>query len=638
MNFGDSHTRTTEEFIPEYEFITSNTRAQEVSDLLSKEKVLALDTETTGLDPYVARTLLVQFATNTMAYVIDCDFVDIELFRGVLEDKNILKLIQNAKFDYKMIRVHFDIVIRNIYCTMLAERVLTTGKKTPLNLKHLAKKYLGFELTKEVRKAFVNKTNKGYTNKELHYAALDAIILHEIYEQQVQELLDVGLIEVALLEFRTCPAVAEMELAGCVLDRDKWENITDLVRKDRDKIGESIMAEFAGVVTQHTLFGIPQINLGSPTQMVKYFNRLDIRDSKGEKLPDTSEETLSEIRGTYPLVDEFLLYREVDTLMTRYGLAFLDKIHKKTGRLHANFNQFRADTGRFSSSSPNLQQVPGSSMDEDFGDKNELVSGFKSIYAPRKGGQRFCLAELRSCFRATPGFQLVGADYSQQELRVLADASGDPAFGNAYLNDIDAHTNTAAGIFGVPVEKVTKKQRSVGKTINFAIVYGAGPWKVANSLGITEDEAKGHINKFFSFYSGLKGFLGELSSFAVRNGYSYTILGRRRYYELPEYSDPEYKKKISRIERQAKNHYVQGSSADITKQALIYTHEAIEKEGLDAKVLMVIHDEIIMEARKEQAERAARILEDCMVRGFTAFFKKIPAKVDASISNYWTKG
>ena len=660
---------------PQFELIDKNDRLKEVVSILSKCKVIGIDTETTGLDPHLAKVLLVQIADQEKCYIFDCEKVDICLLKELLEDTDILKLLQNAKFDYKMLKASYDIKIKNIFCTMSAERLINAGiSGFKSSLKVLADKYLGIALDKEIRKQFVETAGyqrAGFSDEELEYAANDALILFPIYEQQVTELIDRELVEVALLEFSVIEVTAEMELIGVLINTDRWKEIVEQVNERREETQHLIFREFSSVVQQNNLFGAPVININSSKQLLSYLSKLGVKTKSGEPLPSTDESVLSEIKDKYHIIKLLLDYKGDEKVVTTYGKALLKKINQKTGRLHATFDQLRAATGRYSSSSPNLQNIPAYRGKKDFvisdrvtikeeflldlgtsscgpymvervvkdnkkGDGIAFLSGINKDVS-MKNLIEYPMIDFRSCFVAKRGRKLITADYSQQELRILADASGDPVFARAYQNNEDIHTRTAADIFNVPLEKVTKAQRTQAKQINFALVYGAGPWKISKSLNITEQEAARLIEKYFETYPKIKNFLQGIADFAVRNRYSYTITGRKRYFSIPDGSHPEYKKIIGSVRRQAANTYIQGSAADVTKLAMKLTYDELNKKGLDANLVLIVHDEIVLDVEESIAKEVAELLEKCMVLGFSSYFKTIPMMVDAVIKNFWSK-
>lgn len=273
---------------------------------------------------------------------------------------------------------------------------------------------------------------------------------------------------------------------------------------------------------------------------------------------------------------------------------------KKTGRIHADFNQLRADTGRFSCSNPNLQQIPAT-------------------------------AEYRSCFTAEPGNKLVTADYSQVELRILAELSQDFEFIKAFESGEDLHKATASNMFGVTIEEVTKEMRTQAKSINFGLAYGRGASSLAEQIGTSVDKAKELINKYFVVYNGIHSWLENAGKIAVRNGYSRTLSNRIRRYKF----DPKIRSEVATIDRQGKNSPIQGTSADITKQALVMINKAIKNTPV--RLINTVHDEIVLEAPEDLSEWAGKILEEKMIEAARVYLKKVPVVVDVSISDVWMK-
>ncbi|MCK5021362.1 MAG: hypothetical protein KAS32_30400 [Candidatus Peribacteraceae bacterium] len=591
-------------YVPNYEFIETEERAKEVLTVLMESKVLAVDTETTGLDPYTCRLLLLQIATPDCCYILNCGKIRADIWNSVLESKDILKLAQYASFDYKILKVHAKVSMRPMFCTMIAERLITVGKQFKVSLQYMASKYLGLDLDKEIRKAFIGVYRDKFSRAELMYAANDALILFEIYDRQIDSLQKDDLVPVALLEFNTIVPISEMELNGCLIDKSKWRALLRVAGKNRDAVEEQIKEKLSPVCNQLSIFGDCTINISSQKQLLIHLRRLGI------DIEDTSNDTLKKVN--HPVTNLVRKWRSWEKICTSYGEKFLSKINEKTGRLHARFNQVRADTGRTSSSKPNLQQIPGYDPDDSMS------------------------LDFRSCFIASLGYDIVGADYSQQELRILAEVSQDKNFLDAYLNDEDIHTKTACLVYNKKPEEVTKKERLKTKVTNFTISYGGSAYTIAKRLNISEDEAISIVDGYFKAYPGVKNYIVESGNFAVEHGYSVSISGRRRYYDVPSISDLDYKKKIAAIKRKGSNMKIQGSAADVSKQALCNFFYAAEKVDYDVRLIMFVHDEIILEVEEEHAEEAARLLEKSMVSGFAGFFKQIPMKVDAEVSKHWS--
>ena len=322
----------------------------------------------------------------------------------------------------------------------------------------------------------------------------------------------------------------------------------------------------------------------------------------GLDLPSTGEGILSQ--QNHPLAKLLLEYRKYEKIITAFGENLLSKINKKTGRIHPDYMQIGADTGRFACSNPNLQQIPADSL-------------------------------FRECFITPPGYKLVIADYSQIELRIMADLSQDPVFVKAFKDDVDLHALTASQMFGIPIEEIDKAKRFQAKSINFGLMYGRGARSLAVQLEVGEDEALKLLQKYFRQYGRVKNWLDKVSKDAIRLGYSRTLAGRKRYYPKINPGDPGSERLLSNIERQGKNTPIQGTSADMTKHALVSVLRRFRKEGLDATPIHTVHDEIVVEVRADQAKKAVKILEEEMKAAGEKFLKDVPVKVEGVISDIW---
>lgn len=589
-----------------YDVISTQEDLKKIVDELESQTALGLDTEGTKFDPFTAKLLLVQISTKNKVYVIDATKVDLNQIKHILEAERPLKIAQNAKFDYSLLKVQAQINLGSVFDTMLAERILTMGVSREISLRTLADKYLGVKIDKTIRESFADPKNAAFrgefSKEQLDYAARDALVLIGIFEKQFKRLQEDDLIETAKLEFSVVPTVAEMELRGSLIDQEKWRSYIKELKEKRNSVNNEIQGDLRHLspYSQVDLFGneTDTINLDSPLQLLTVFKKL------GEELPNTSEAVLQ--KSSNPLARKILEYRAYEKMITSFGESILEKINPVTGRLHPDFIQLGADTGRFACNNPNLQQIPAD-------------SGF------------------RSCFIATPGFKLITADYSQIELRIMAEVSGDPAFLEAFQQDIDLHTLTASQMFRIPIEKVNKDKRFQAKSINFGLMYGRGPASLANQIGLTVDESKKLLEVYFSKYKKVKQWLDVVGRQSVRQGYVRTLGGRKRMFKLPDKADMDYLKLLGAIERQGKNTPIQGTSADITKLALVFINKEIKRTGLEAHLIHTVHDEIVTEAAEDVVEEVANLVEKQMIRAGERLLKKVPVKVDMNISNCWEK-
>lgn len=587
---------------PNFEYITEQERANEAAKELSGNNLIAIDVEATGLDPHTLKLLLLQIGTEKKAYIFNAG-LDLEPLKAILEDPKVLKILQNGKFDYAALKMTKRIELNNIYDTMIAERIITTGIKRENSLGAIAKKYLDVTLEKDYESynwEEVGRTGR-VTQKHLKYAALDVLVLFPIFRKQFAALKKEDLINVSKLEFKLIPVVAEMELRGSKIDIKKWKENTEVLKSKRDQIAAQIQVELKPYykVQQASLFGLSNevLNLNSPIQIIEAFQKLNI------DLPSTGEAILKTV--DHPVARLMLAYREVEKLISAFGENFLEKVHPKTGRIHPDFMQIGADTGRFACSNPNLQQIPQDST-------------------------------FRSCFIPAGGYKYVVGDYSQIELRIMAELSGDPVFLEAFDKGEDLHMKTAVNMYNVKEEQVDKKMRTAAKTINFGLMYGRGAASIGAQIGVGIDEARVLLDKYFKAYQGVKNWLDKSGKEAVRRGFSTTLSGRKRWYPMPDKSDPNFEKLVANIERQGKNTPIQGTSADITKYALIYISDRIKREKLDAFLIHTVHDEIVTEANAEIAGYVRDLVEQEMTAAAKHLLKKVKVSSDVKVADFWT--
>lgn len=591
---------------PKYEYINKLSRAQEILEYLSTLNMIEVDTEGTGLDPYTSQVSLVQLGAEGKAYVFDVrkdigkSEVDLLTFKALFTDKNVLKLLQNAVYDMKMIKVHADYYINNIYDTMLVEQLFNLGKikRGGASLNALVLKYLGLHMDKEPRNTF-KEYEQTFEPFQLEYAATDVTVLTPIRDMQIMEIEKHKLRDAARLEFEFTKPLCEMELNGVKVDAEKWRIIMKDVLLDKGEAGQKVHDLLAETEDQTTLFGVSTINIDSNAQLKKALIKY------GLPLENTSVGELKKYKGL-PVIDALLDYRKADKLISTYAEPLLEKIHSETGRLHTGFKQM-VSTGRMSSSRPNLQNIPG-----------------KQKY--------------RSCFIAKEGCVLITADMSGAELRILGNMSEDPIFIESYANGIDLHTRAASEVFNVPYDQVDKSMRTASKAIQFGLCYGLSKFGLAQRLGITDKKAQKLIDNYFNAYQGVHKFLEMSAKAAVIKGYSRSISGRKRFYNLPAYSDPDRKRAERAVGRQAKNAPIQGSNADTIKQSMIYCVERLETLDYYAKLLLTVHDEIIVETIEEKKYEVADIVAQSLVDGFGKYFSKIPMETDALIGPCWLKG
>jgi DNA polymerase I-like protein with 3'-5' exonuclease and polymerase domains len=475
-------------------------------------------------------------------------------------------------------------------------------------LKQLSKDYLGLDLDKNIRKSFMGLKDISFSEEQLKYAAIDTFVLFPIFDAQIPKLRLHNVIDTAKTEFAVTKVVGEMELRGVYINKKKWSDIIENLKKKRDEICEDFYSKISGFYEYNSmdLFGnsTPPININSQPQLLDLFNK-----RVGLNLPSTGDPILETVN--HPLVSTLREYRKYEKLISAFGDSLLEKINPVTKRIHPEFNQMGAATGRFSCNNPNLQQIP----------RNQPEAPF------------------RECFNPGEGYKFVISDYSSMEMRILADLSGDEKFINAIKNGYDLHSYTAALMFGLEYTDDFKKKhgdlRQAAKAINFGLMYGMGPSRLAAQINVTPEQGKEYMEKYFASYPSVRDFLSRVADDAVRKGYSATPGGRKRWYKMPDKTNPEYKKEIGSIQRQAKNHPIQGTNADAMKYALVNLYERIKKEKLDAHILLTVHDEIVTEASDEIADTFKDILSEEMVKAAEIFVKKVPIASDPFVGDVW---
>src|SRR5919199_1022600 len=576
-----------EKSLSDYKLIAETSELTVATESLRGTEAVGVDIETTGLSSRDGRMRLLQLATPDETFVVDSfETSDLTSLKKVLEGGPV-KVLHNAKFDYAFLKTEYGISLAPIFDTMLAAQLLDGGEQGPsYALETVAERYAGIELDKSARG---EDWSEELSEAQIEYAARDAAVLLPLHGRLAKELKEEKLVRVSEIEFRAVAALAEMELAGIKLDVQKWKELERTVRKRRDETALALEAQFPAPEGILPLEGLgPWLNLNSPQQIIDAFRSLGI------ELVDTRVWTL--LKVDHPAARLLLEYRELQKKLGTYLETYPSFIHPKTGRIHANFLQCRVPTGRLACTSPNIQQIPH----ED---------------------------EFRSCFVAEEGNLLVIADYSQIELRILAEVSGDPEFVRAFREGEDLHRMTAATMFGVKKDEVTKEQRSAAKRINFGLAYGRGAKSLSAQLGTDEERARLLIDEYFANYPKVQRYLQDTASRATKTRTLRTLSGRiRKFGDVPSLGSMER----GAMRREAMNYPIQGASADIAKVALGYCRR--ELEGLDARLINCIHDEFVVECAQDIAEDVAERTKAAMVRAGEALLNKVPVEVEAATS------
>ncbi len=578
-------------------------------ELLSNQSAIGLDTETTELDPYTGRLRLIQLAAPDGVSIIDLDAFanggNGELahneallpLKRLLEAPRPIKIAHNAKFDAKFLKHNLGADLVGVFDSLLASQLISAGDiEERHGLETVATRYLNESVDKSER---LSNWNFELSEAQLEYAARDAAILLPLREKLIERLRAEALVKCAQLEFECVMPVADIELAGFYMHKDRWLEQLAIVEKRRAKLAEELQEILAEESSQGSLFGGPQradINLDSHQQLTQALERLGI------PVPDSTRNwKLQPLAAQYPVIATLLEYRTVQKALTSYGQNMIELINPATGRLHADFRQIGAPTGRFSCTNPNIQQVPHAT-------------------------------EYRRCFSGYPtGRKLVIADYSQIELRILAEFSGDRGFIEAFNSGADLHRVTAAQVFNVPLDQVSRDQRDFAKRLNFGVVYGIGAQRFSIMTGLSVPEAENVLRKYFATYRGLDTYLREAANRAVNERQARTASGRLVRFRY----DENDRQQISMTQRNGKNTPIQGTSADILKRALRLLKD--ELRGTSARIVNIIHDEIVVEADADQAIEISQMVERAMCAAGEEYLRTVPVKVETEIAVEWVK-
>ena len=612
---------------------------QDCVNHLQSIDLIAADTETEGLDFTGKKLLMIQVGDKEKQFVIDYRVTskeDIALLKSVLEDDSKIKILHNAKFDYKFLKFYCNISLNNVYDTMLTEKVLHCGKDDyGFGLAKLVYRYLNVTLNKDVRNRFIDLGSNPFTVDQMVYGAKDVEYLIDIYHKQQPDIEYKKLRSVVKLENLAVVVFSEIEYEGLILDTEAWQKLavrnkaqSVVLEKELDKtlLADERFSRYKAhkqldMFTDVEELKSSTVKWSSPTQVVKIFRTLvpELENANGKKL--------APYRYKHVLIDEYIKYKEKDKLSSAFGDNFYSLLSADK-KVRTNFTQI-LDTGRVSSSEPNMQQIPATN-------------------------------EYRNCFVAPEGYVFVSSDYSSQELNVIAYGSQDPVFLKALQNNEDLHSVCAELVFGDVWNKAAdpdcdyvkskekcncsahKKLRTQVKTINFGLAYGMGPKKLSETINCSTKEAKELITKYFKAFPKIEAFLNGLGEFGKKHGYIETFppFRRKRWFNswTPKmYSDRDSFMELGSIERASKNTPIQGSSADMTKLALVLIHKHVKENNLPVKIIMTVHDQIDTICPREYAEEWKVVMTELMERAANTVIKNGLLKAETSITKVWSK-
>ena len=590
----------------DYQLIESEEEARKIRDYFLTKKILSFDTETTSTNAIDAELVGLSFAVEEFKAVYVAVPAEreaaqrmVDIFRPLYEDEHIMKVGQNIKYDYEVLR-RYGIEVRGpMFDTMLAHYIVQP--ELHHNMDYMAETLLGYQ-TIHIDQ-LIGPRGKGQRSmrdlqpQEVYeYAAEDADVtlrLKNVLEQKLKEVDGERLFYD--IEMPLVPVLAEMELTGVCLDTAALAETGKNFNRRLAEYEQKIYSE-AGET----------FNISSPKQVGDIlFGKMKIVDKpKKTKTGQyvTSEEVLTQLRSRAPIVDDILSYRGLKKLLGTYVEALPRLINPRTGHIHTCFNQAITATGRLSSSDPNLQNIP---IRDDDG------------------------KEIRKSFVPEPGCLFFSADYSQIELRIMAHLSQDEHMLDAFRSGIDIHAATAAKIWHVPVEEVTPEQRKKAKQANFGIIYGISTYGLAQRMNISNSEARQLIDDYFATFPRVKAYMDEAIATCREKGYAETIYHRRRY--LPDIASRNATVR-GFAERNAINAPIQGSEADIIKVAMIHIFKRFATEGLRSRMILQVHDELNFSVYPEEREQVERIVIEEMEN---ACRLSIPLTADAGWGANW---
>ena len=510
--------------------------------------------------------------------------------KELLEDDSIAKVM----FDVKeaIVKLNCRIDIKNIADDTAIAAYLVDPAKNEYTIEKLASEYFGTVIEKpEVKQLSLLDDVETDRSEYLAKCAVALGVLNECIGDKIKENGQEKLYQEVELPLVT--VLAHLEINGFLVDDHQLKEFAD-------KLGEKIDA----LTNEIYMLAGEEFNINSPKQLgVILFEKLELKPVKKTKTGyATNADVLEKLRDKHPIVNFIMEYRQLAKLKSTYCDGLRAVVNPNTHRIHSVFTQTVTVTGRLSSTEPNLQNIPT---------RTELGR------------------EIRKMFVAKDGYVLVDADYSQIELRVLAHIANDETMINAFRNNEDIHAVTASQVLGIPLEDVTKEQRSSAKAVNFGIVYGIGEFSLAQDLHISVKEAKAYIESYLEKYHGVRNYMESIKEQAKKDGYVKTMLNRIRY--IPELKSPNYN--IRQFgERVALNTPIQGTAADIIKLAMVRVDNRLINEGLKSKLILQVHDELIVEAHKDEVDKVKQILSEEMQ---SAMELNVPLKVDMSTGHSW---
>ena len=602
MNEGENENVNIENQTANYKkkVLEENTEIKKLVDILKNKKEICYIFETRKNKEN--KSLLNKEIIGIGIYCIDentCYYIPlnadkIQVFKEIFEDKNIKKIGYKQKKDYILLK-ELNIAATGFYYDIEIAAYLLNPTENKYELSKLAMEYANIDIssvTSESVQINLFETDNSYKNEEEIFSKVYSI--YKIYVSTEKELKNTNQLNLFdSIEMPLVEVLADMQYTGIYADR-----------KELAEFGETLKLEINNLTKNIFKLAGEEFNINSTKQLgAVLFEKLKLPVIKKTKNGySTDVEVLEKLKGEHEIIEKILEYRQLMKINSTYVEGLIPYIDPKDERVHSYFHQTVTATGRISSSDPNVQNIPT---------RFELGKKIRKVFKPKKG------------------YVFVDADYSQIELRILAHISNDEHMIQAFNNNEDIHTQTASKVFDTPINEVTKKQRSDAKAVNFGIVYGISDFGLSEQLGITKKQAKIYIEQYLNKYTKIKEFMENIKKFANDNGYVETLFNRRRY--IPEINSKNYMIRQFGA-RVAMNTPIQGTAADIMKIAMIKLFNKLKQMNLSSKILLQIHDELLLEVKEEEKEIVKKILKDSME---SAANLNVPLKVELSEAWNW---
>lgn len=592
---------------PDYKLIITKKETEEFVELLAKQKAFCFDTETTSVEPIKAELVGMSFSwEKRIAHYVSIKDNElnlnqiIELFKPILENNAVEITAQNAKYDMLVMRQYGVQLSRSLFDTMIAHYLIQP--ELPHNIDSIAELYLQYK--KVTTESLIGKKGKNQISmaqlspeKVKDYACEDADITYQLkplLEKKLKELnLDKLFREV---EMPLISVLADMEYYGVKIDSEALKNIANQLREELIELEKNI----------HEMAGL-DFNIASPKQLGEVlFEKLKITDKPKRtktKQYATGEDVLEKLADKHEIVPAILEFRGLNKLLNTYVEALPKLVYSKSGKIHTSYNQAVTATGRLSSTNPNLQNIPI---------RDEKGKIMRKAFIP-----------------SDDEHILIAADYSQIELRIMAHLSEDEAMLEAFANDEDIHQATASKLFKINPNEVTREQRGQAKGANFGIIYGISAFGLSQNTGMSNKESKALIDSYFETYPKVKAYMDASIAKAREVGYAETIMGRKRFLKDINSANGVVR---GAAERNAINAPIQGSSADMIKVAMVKINHAFRTQNLKSRMIMQVHDEVIIDAVKPEVEKVEEIVIESMQKAIPL---KVKVKIDINTGNDW---